>query len=146
MLRDCFLSLCNNSIHAHRILPTVSTNRTAADFVRLLSAYAVQALLDVRAPPYSPRQPHFYSTALRSSLQAAGVEYFWAGLQLGGMRMPEPSSPHTTLSQGLRGCADHMASASFARAIDQLRRFGLNNFSSNSVYTDRTQISPCPMP
>ena len=100
------------------------SNRTRASFLELLCSVGVETLVDVRRMPHSTRHPHFDSVKLRQAIEEAGLVYHWAGHQLGGYREPVPDSPHVALEDGFRGYADHMASATFQRAIVQLVSLG----------------------
>ncbi len=100
------------------------SNRTRAAFLELLGSVGVGTLVDVRRMPHSTRHPHFDSVKLRQAVEDAGLVYHWAGHQLGGFREPAPDSPHVALEEGFRGYADHMASATFQRAIVQLGTLG----------------------
>ncbi len=97
------------------------SDRRTADLLALLHEAGVRSLVDVRAQPFSRRNPHFDAQALRGALEQAGLVYHWAGRALGGRRAPRPDSPHTALAaDGLRGFADHMETEPFRRAIAQL--------------------------
>ena len=92
-----------------------------ADFLALLAAYRIEALVDVRRFPASKRYPHFNGSALQSSLARLGTEYL--GLpSLGGRRAPLPDSPNTGWrNESFRGYADHIGSAEFAGGMRELR-------------------------
>jgi len=108
-------------------MPTASTvwtlghsTRPLAEFLELLARFRIEALVDVRRFPGSRRHPQFAEAALRKTLTEAGLEYRWMP-QLGGRRRPRPDSPHTAWrNASFRGYADHMDSAEFARALDEL--------------------------
>ena len=77
-------------------------------------------LADVRTIPRSRRHPHFGREALDARLKDEGIAYrhFPA---LGGLRKPRPDSPNGAWkNQAFRGYADHMQTAEFAAAIDEL--------------------------
>lgn len=96
-------------------------NRRLEELIALLRSAGVTVLVDVRAYPASSRHPHFAGEVLRHSLEEHGIVYHWAGRHLGGFRLPQAASAHTALkSEGLRAYADHMQSAVFRRAVDQL--------------------------
>ena len=52
-------------------------------FAALLGAAEITALADVRSSP-SSRYPHFSRAALKAGLNAAGIEYRFLGVELGG--------------------------------------------------------------
>lgn len=97
------------------------SDRSMADFVKLLQWGDITMLVDVRAHPTSRRYPHFTDVRLRNTLADAGVAYHWAGRDLGGRRPSRPNSLHTALSDpAFRAYADHMESEAFQRAATQL--------------------------
>lgn len=97
------------------------SNRSLDDLIALLCSTAVQILVDVRVQPQSSRYPQFGQERLRDALTGAGIEYHWAGRQLGGHRQARAASPHTALQEdGLRGYADYMDSDPFKKAAVQL--------------------------
>lgn len=52
--------------------------------------------------------------------------YHWAGRHLGGLRLPQPGSPHLALeSGGFRGFADHMETEAFQRGASKLINLGM---------------------
>ena len=91
------------------------------DFLALLAAYRIEALVDVRRFPSSKRYPHFNGSALQASFATPGIEYL--GLPpLGGRRAPLPDSPNTGWrNESFRGYADHIATAEFAGGMRELR-------------------------
>jgi uncharacterized protein (DUF488 family) len=96
-------------------------SRPVEEFLALLAERGVRTLVDVRARPGSTRHPQYAQEKLRRLLEAAGVQYHWAGRQLGGFRAPRSDSRHTALADdGLRGFADHMEGDDFQRAVRQL--------------------------
>ena len=98
------------------------SNRSSEDFLALLRDAGVEILVDIRVRPRSARHPQFDEAALRALLEAAGIQYHWAGRQLGGLRQAAPDSPHRALPEGLRGYADHMQTELFRRSAAQLRQ------------------------
>ncbi|MBM3736988.1 MAG: DUF488 domain-containing protein [Acidobacteria bacterium] len=96
------------------------SNRTAPEFVSRLRANGVELLADIRRIPKSGRNPWFSGPALRADLSAAGIGYrhFEA---LGGMRTARDDSPNSAiLDASFRGYADHMMTAEFNAALDEL--------------------------
>jgi len=96
------------------------STRTFEEFVALLRAHGIAQLADVRTVPKSRRHPHFAGEALARSLPAAGIAYrHFAGL--GGLRKPRKDSPNTAWRhESFRGYADHMQTAAFHEAFDDL--------------------------
>ncbi len=98
-------------------------SRPVAELISLLRSAAIEVLVDVRAQPHSSRNPQFNESALRASVEEAGMVYHWAGRQLGGLRQPEDGSRHNALRDpGLRAFADYMDTAGFRQAAAQLQR------------------------
>lgn len=63
-----------------------SSTRTWEEFLAVLRAYGIQALVDVRAFPVSRRHPQFTRAHMATALPSAGVGYHWLGESLGGYR------------------------------------------------------------
>ena len=97
--------------------------RPLEDLIALLLAHGVNGLADVRTVPKSRRHPHFSRDALERSLPAAGVVYRHFAA-LGGLRKPRSDSANFGWRhEGFRGYADHMQTAAFAAAVDELLAF-----------------------
>lgn len=103
---------------------TIGHSRRSADaFVSLIEIHRVQRLADVRRLPRSGRSPHFSAPALGVLLAAHHVEYRHFP-ELGGLRRPRADSRNTAWQDSaFRGYADHMATATFARAVAGLLDF-----------------------
>ena len=90
------------------------------DFVRLLEAFEIQLLADVRSFPGSRRYPHFNRENLRSSLAPAEIEYAHLP-ELGGRRRARPDSINMAWrNESFRGYADYMETIGFADGISRL--------------------------
>jgi uncharacterized protein (DUF488 family) len=100
---------------------TVGHGTLAADeFAALLTGAGIGLAVDVRSFPASRRHPQFRRDAMERWLPDAGVEYRWEP-RLGGRRRPRPDSPHGALRvPAFRGYADHMETAEFRDAVDDL--------------------------
>lgn len=97
------------------------SDRTLDEFLGILQSAGIRIVVDVRQQPHSSRHPHFAQEDLRAALTSAGLEYHWAGRQLGGHRIAQVASPHVALAEaGMRGYADHMGSESFKKGAAQL--------------------------
>jgi uncharacterized protein (DUF488 family) len=67
-----------------RIYTVGHSNASAGDFVALLRANGIEALVDVRSAPHSQYTPHFNRETLAVLLEDAGLAYHFAGEYLGG--------------------------------------------------------------
>lgn len=104
-----------------RATPTVWTvghsTRTIEEFVAVLRAHDIEAIVDVRRFPGSRRLPHFASSVLDAALGAQGIAYCWLP-DLGGRRRPDPDSPNLGWRHpAFRAYADHTATESFADGL-----------------------------
>jgi uncharacterized protein (DUF488 family) len=91
-----------------------------AAFVDLVRGADLAQVVDVRSYPGSRRNPQYGRAQLQTWLPEAGVDYSWEP-RLGGRRRPDPGSPHTALRHpAFQAYADHMRSADFRSALDQL--------------------------
>jgi uncharacterized protein (DUF488 family) len=105
------------------VLTIGHSNRSADEFVRLLQAHQVTAVADVRAKPFSRRNPHFSRKNLESLLAAAGIAYAHFP-SLGGHRTPREDSVNSGWrNDAFRGYADHMRTPEFMQGIDALLEF-----------------------
>lgn len=101
------------------------SNRPLNEFLDLLRQADVKQLVDVRSVPRSLHNPQFNGEALARSLPTAAIAYRHAP-GLGGFRRPRPDSLNAGWEHpSFRGYADHMASAEFGAALEQLQREGL---------------------
>ncbi|MCH8243545.1 MAG: DUF488 domain-containing protein, partial [Planctomycetes bacterium] len=60
------------------------SNHSIENFLSLLRQHHIRAVIDVRSKPYSRFSPHFCRDALRRYVRAEGIDYYWAGAELGG--------------------------------------------------------------
>lgn len=60
------------------------SNHSIENFLSLLRQHHIRAVVDVRSAPYSRFSPHFCRDALRRYVRAEGIDYYWAGKELGG--------------------------------------------------------------
>jgi uncharacterized protein (DUF488 family) len=95
---------------------------TADRLADLLRGAGVDVLVDVRSYPGSRRHPHVGREQMERWVPAAGIDYRWER-RLGGRRATRPDTVNVALrNPAFRGYADHMASAEFASALDDLVR------------------------
>lgn len=103
-----------------RVLTIGHSAREPMVFMDLLRRHGVQRVVDVRSVPRSRRVRWSGADALPKILADAGVAYAHLP-ELGGLRKPRPDSVNGAWrDEGLRGYADHMATAEFARGVDAL--------------------------
>ena len=96
------------------------STRTLEEFVTVLQAHAIEALVDVRRFAGSRRLPQFNEGTLRAGLESSGVAYAWLP-SLGGRRPASADSVNTGWRHAaFRGYADHLASEEFADGLANL--------------------------
>jgi uncharacterized protein (DUF488 family) len=96
------------------------STRTIEQFDELLRTSGVKRLVDVRRYPGSRRHPHFARESLAEHLSKVEIEYFWKP-ELGGRRKSVPETRHTGWRvAAFAAYADHMESAEFERAMDEV--------------------------
>jgi uncharacterized protein (DUF488 family) len=100
---------------------TIGHSTRSADELRdVLAAHEIEVVADVRRFPGSRRLPQFGSSALATSLDAAGIGYRWIEA-LGGRRRTDPGSPNDAWEHAaFRGYADHTATEEFAEGLFEL--------------------------
>ncbi len=102
------------------ILTIGHSNRPLEVFLGLLRAHRIRTVVDVRRFPYSRRNPQYDRERLAEALARDGIAYQHCPA-LGGRRQPRPDSVNAAWENaGFRGFADHMQTAEFAAALDQL--------------------------
>ena len=70
----------------NRSIYTLGTDlRSAEDFIEVLLAYEIRAVIDVRSFPKS-RMSHFSKAPLTELLKSNGIAYHFFGKELGGFR------------------------------------------------------------
>lgn len=127
---------------AHTLYTIGHSNRSTDEFMSLLNQFAIKILIDVRANPYSSRFPHFSQELLRESMNANGIEYHWAGRQLGGNREAGDSNCHPALdNSGLKGFAEYMETSQFEKAIIQL--INLASGGNTAIMCAEKLVSHC---
>jgi uncharacterized protein (DUF488 family) len=99
------------------------STRSLEDFIALLQYFEISVLADIRTFPGSRRYPHFNKDALAESLRQCNIRYIHFPA-LGGRRKPDPESVNTAWRHpSFKGYADHMGSAEFKNAVEQLESF-----------------------
>jgi uncharacterized protein (DUF488 family) len=91
-----------------------------ADFVRILDAYAIEQVVDVRTIPRSRHNPQFNAKECEETLHEHGIGYIHLE-GLGGLRHTTEASINAAWKNAsLRGFADYMHTPDFYRAIEEL--------------------------
>ena len=90
------------------------------EFIRMLQAYKIEKIIDVRTIPKSRHNPQFNENELGEELRKHAIEY--ARLEgLGGLRHTTRASINTAWKNAsFRGYADYMQTPEFARAVGEL--------------------------
>ncbi|MBZ0110779.1 MAG: DUF488 domain-containing protein [Candidatus Scalindua rubra] len=90
------------------------------EFVELLQAHGVKAVVDVRTIPKSRHNPQFNSETLKESLQRAHIRYKHIQ-KLGGLRHTTKDSLNLGWrNASFRGFADYMATPEFSEGLEAL--------------------------
>lgn len=98
------------------------STRSADEFLELLGANGVRALVDVRRYPGSRRYPYFNRESLSELLSTAGIAYHHAP-ELGGRRESTADSPNTFWKNAsFRAYADYMSTPEFQTAFERLEQ------------------------
>jgi len=111
----------NMSSKVNTCIWTIGHSTRSIDiFLKMLSAFRIEMLADVRRFPGSRKYPQYNSDALKASLTEAGIQYMHLA-DLGGRRKPVTDAAHSVWrSAGFRGYADYMKTPSYNEAILQL--------------------------
>ena len=105
---------------AEAVFTVGHSTRPIDEFIALLKAHGVGRVVDVRTVPRSRHNPQFGQDALSKTLADHGIAYTHVP-DLGGLRRARPDSPNMGWrNASFRGYADHMQTAAFADALDEL--------------------------
>src|SRR5579872_1915136 len=90
------------------------------EFLKILKAYDITRLVDIRTVPRSRHNPQFNREALPAALKRAHIRYsHLAGL--GGLRHARKDSKNTGWhNASFRGFADYMETSEFEKSLEQL--------------------------
>lgn len=103
-----------------RVWTVGHSTRSAEEFMEILAAHKIEALVDVRSFPGSRRYPQFNKQQFASALTENGIDYFHLP-ELGGRRRPRKDSKNTSWkNQSFRAYADHMETEEFQQGIERL--------------------------
>jgi uncharacterized protein (DUF488 family) len=90
------------------------------EFIKILHAYRIELVVDVRTIPKSRFNPQFNETELRASLEEEKISYVRLE-KLGGLRHTTKSSINTAWkNSSFRGFADYMQTEAFQTGLEQL--------------------------
>jgi uncharacterized protein (DUF488 family) len=97
------------------------SNRSWEDTLKILDAFQIRRLIDIRTLPGSRRTPQFNLEQLQTALPAAGIEYLHRR-SLGGLRKPKKESTVNAAwkNDGFRGYADYMQTSEYEEALTEL--------------------------
>lgn len=102
------------------------STRSQPEFLSMLHSFEIKSLVDVRHYPGSKKFPHFNKENMQLWIQQANIGYFHLP-GLGGRRKPLPGSVNTAWRHSaFRGYADHMQTAEFKNAFEQLEGIAMN--------------------
>ncbi len=102
------------------------STRALEEFIRLLQAYHVRTLVDVRTIPRSRRNPQFNQETLPNDLEKLGIKYAWLK-GLGGLRRPQKESLNIGWrNASFRGFADYMQTPEFESSLQELIELARN--------------------
>jgi uncharacterized protein (DUF488 family) len=103
------------------------STRPLADFLALLGAAGVKAVVDVRTVPRSRRNPQYNSDQLPDALSRAGIAYAHLP-ELGGLRRRQKDVAAETNAfwdnASFHNYADYAMSPAFAAGLARLRELG----------------------
>lgn len=89
------------------------STHSAEEFIALLEAYGIKALIDIRTIPRSRHNPQFNKEELARALRRPQVSYTHIN-DLGGLRKAKKDSPNLGWhNMSFRGFADYMQSEKF---------------------------------
>jgi uncharacterized protein (DUF488 family) len=90
------------------------------EFIRILNAFEIEQVVDVRTIPKSRYNPQFNGAELQEELSKHAIEYIRLE-GLGGLRHTTKTSVNTAWKNAsFRGFADYMQTPEFARAMEEL--------------------------
>lgn len=96
------------------------STRSIEEFIKILTAYGVNRLVDIRTVPRSRHNPQFEEAALAEALRKREIEYFHMR-SLGGLRHARKDSINTGWKNAsFRGYADYIQTQEFSAAIKEL--------------------------
>ena len=109
-----------------KIIYTIGhSTRSLEEFIRLLSSFNIQLVVDIRSFPGSKKFPQYNKESLSESLVQYGISYqHFPGL--GGRRKALKDSKNVAWrNEAFRGYADYMESDNFKKEIIRLEEIAL---------------------
>lgn len=98
------------------------SNRSFADFLKILRAHGIRQIVDVRSIPRSLKNPQFNKDVLGPALRRRGINYRHMK-DLGGLRHARRDSPNTGWrNASFRGYADYMQTPEFRAGVAELKK------------------------
>lgn len=98
------------------------STRAIEEFIALLKAHGIKAVIDIRTIPKSRHNPQFNQEALKKSLKSSKIGYRHLK-GLGGLRHARRDSPNTGwINASFRGYADYMQTDDFQKALERLEK------------------------
>lgn len=106
-----------------QVLYTIGhSNRPLDEYLKMLDAFKIKHVIDVRTIPKSRHVPWSSQSSLASTLKAKKIMYTHMP-ELGGRRQPDKHSINMGWeNDGFRGYADYMQTPEFIEAIDKLNQ------------------------
>lgn len=100
------------------------STRSLDEFLIVLEAHQIEAVVDVRRFPGSRRLPHFGSEVLARALEERGIAYRWLAALGGRRRSATPSRNSAWRNAAFRAYSDHIESEEFATGLSELLMIG----------------------
>ena len=131
-----------------RIFTIGHSTRTVDELIKLLQAYGVNILIDVRSFPRSIKNPQFNKEVIGAKLGEHKIRYVWME-KLGGRRkgLGKKSKNTCWKNQSFRNYADYMETPAFGEGINEVMLLGRKEMTAimcaEAVYwrCHRTMIS-----
>lgn len=96
------------------------STRRFDEFLVILQRFRIEEIVDVRAIPRSHYNPQFGQDVLKTNLEDNGIDYTHL-VGLGGLRSATGATTNAGWkNRSFRGYADHMQTAQFKNALEQL--------------------------
>ena len=102
------------------------SNRAWEDTLKILEAFGIERLVDIRTLPGSKHTPQFNQEHLQEALPKAKIEYIHLK-KLGGLRKPlkDATTNAAWRNDSFRGYADYMQTPEFEASLNELIRLFL---------------------